>query len=186
MLLKRHVEDASKPAGDASRWVASNCPRTQKSPAYSSLDDAVSGACSQPSERMSGVGGGSRTRLNNFADCYLTVWFHQHDDSSIIHLHAGHVNSASCVALASTCRCECRGGALHPEFCRGASSAPWIAVHLAPTSLRGSSDLPGDFGRAALVTYGARKFPVPPSKVIRGHLDVSPAVHVGFEPTPSA
>lgn len=62
-------------------------PERRKSPAYSSLDDAVSGACSQPSERTSGVGGGSRTRLNNFADCYLTVWFHQHEGDSIIHLH---------------------------------------------------------------------------------------------------
>lgn len=69
-------------------------PERRKSPTYSSLDDAVSGACSQPSERTSGVGGGSRTRLNNFADCYLTVWFHQHEGDSIIHLHAGHVNSA--------------------------------------------------------------------------------------------
>lgn len=62
-------------------------PERRKSPTYSSLDDAVSGACSQPSERTSGVGGGSRTRLNNFADCYLTVWFHQHEGDSIIHLH---------------------------------------------------------------------------------------------------
>lgn len=142
-------------------------PERRKSPTYSSLDDAVSGACSQPSERTSGVGGGSRTRLNNFADCYLTVWFHQHEGDSIIHLHTQATQLGAprwrAHADASAGEAPCT-----PSSVAEPSRPPWIATHLGPTSLRGSRGLPGDFGRAVLVPYGARKFLVSPSKAIRG------------------
>ena len=93
-----------------------DCPRTQKSPVHGSLHDFVDGACSQPGERdQSGVGGGSRTRLYSFADCYLTVWFHQHE-GAIIHLYTCH---ASLVRSAGE-RTQMRTG-----------EAPWHPGHLA-------------------------------------------------------
>lgn len=161
-------------------------PERRKSPTYSSLDDAVSGACSQPSERTSGVGGGSRTRLNNFADCYLTVWFHQHEGDSIIHLHTQATQLGAprwrAHADASAGEAPCT-----PSSVAEPSRPPWIATHLGRPHITARLKRPARRLRTGSPrTLWSSEVPRLAIEGDTRHLDVSPAVHVGFEPTPSA